>query len=83
MPDMKASVRTDLHALKTEGRNQNTLHVDEMSTIDMVTLMNNENRVVEDAIATQLDEIAKAIDIIAERLDAGGHLIYIGAGTSG
>ena len=83
MPDMKASVRTDLHALKTEGRNQNTLHVDEMSTIDMVTLMNNENRVVDDAIATQLDEIAKAIDIIAERLDAGGHLIYIGAGTSG
>ena len=83
MSDMKASVRTDLHALKTEGRNQNTLHIDEMSTIDMVTLMNNENRVVEDAIATQLDEIAKAIDIIAERLDAGGHLIYIGAGTSG
>lgn len=83
MSDTKASVRTDLHALKTEGRNQNTLHIDEMSTIDMVTLMNNENRVVEDAIATQLDEIAKAIDIIAERLDAGGHLIYIGAGTSG
>ncbi len=83
MADMKASVRTDLASLKTEGRNQNTLHIDELSTIDMVTLMNNENRVVEDAIATQLDEIAKAIDIIAERLDAGGHLIYIGAGTSG
>ncbi len=83
MADMKASVRTDLASLKTEGRNQNTLHIDELSTIDMVTLINNENRVVEDAIATQLDEIAKAIDIIAERLDAGGHLIYIGAGTSG
>ncbi len=83
MADMKASVRTDLASLKTEGRNQNTLHIDELSTIDMVTLMNNENRVVEDAIATQLDEIAKAIDIIAERLDEGGHLIYIGAGTSG
>lgn len=83
MADSKASVRTDLHALKTEGRNQNTLHIDKMATLDMVTLMNNENRVVEDAIATQLPEIAKAIDIIAERLDAGGHLIYIGAGTSG
>lgn len=77
------NIRTDLNSLKTEGRNQNTLHIDEMATLDMVTLMNNENRVVEDAIATQLPEIARAIDIIAERLNAGGHLIYIGAGTSG
>jgi len=83
MAYIENTVRTDLKSLKTEGRNQNTLHIDQMSTIDMVTLMNNENRVVEDAIATQLPEIAKAIDIIAERLDAGGHLIYIGAGTSG
>lgn len=77
------AVRTDLGSLKTEGRNQNTLHIDEMATYDMVELMNNENRVVEDAIATQLTEIAQAIDIIAERLSAGGHLIYVGAGTSG
>lgn len=83
MADNHSPIRTDLCALKTEGRNPNTLHIDEMSTLDMVTLMNNENRVVEDAIATQLPEIARAIDIIAERLDAGGHLIYIGAGTSG
>ena len=77
------ALRPDLGTLKTEGRNQNTLHIDQMSTIDMVTVMNNENRVVEDAIATQLNEIAAAIDIIAEALDKGGHLIYIGAGTSG
>lgn len=83
MTDKKNPVRTDLESLKTEGRNHHTLHIDEMSTIDMVTLMNNENRVVEDAIATQLDQIARAVDIIAEHLDAGGHLIYIGAGTSG
>lgn len=83
MSTQNNAVRTDLQSLKTEGRNQNTLHIDKMSTIDMVTLMNNENRVVEDAIATQISEIAKAIDIIAERLNAGGHLIYIGAGTSG
>lgn len=77
------SLRPDLGTLKTEGRNQNTLHIDEMSTLDMVTVMNNENRVVEDAIATQLPEIAAAVDIIASALDKGGHLIYIGAGTSG
>ena len=77
------TLRPDLGTLKTEGRNQNTLHIDQMSTIDMVTVMNNENRVVEDAIATQLPEIAAAVDLIADALDKGGHLIYIGAGTSG
>ncbi|MGN1446217.1 MAG: N-acetylmuramic acid 6-phosphate etherase [Eubacteriales bacterium] len=75
--------RTDLGKLKTEGRNQNTLHIDEMSTLDMVQVMCQENRVVEDAVASQAEAIAKAIDIIARQLDAGGHLIYIGAGTSG
>ena len=77
------SLRPDLGKLKTEGRNQNTLHIDEMTTLEMVTVMNNENRVVEDAIATQLPEIAAAVDLIAASLNAGGHLIYIGAGTSG
>lgn len=75
--------RTDLGKLKTEGRNQNTLHIDEMSTLDMVQVMCQENRVVEDAVASQAEAIARAIDIIARQLDAGGHLIYIGAGTSG
>ena len=83
MTNQKHTLRTDLASLKTEGRNQNTLHIDQMATYDMVKLMNDENRVVEDAIATQLTQIAQAIDIIAERLNAGGHLIYIGAGTSG
>ncbi|MBQ2378650.1 MAG: N-acetylmuramic acid 6-phosphate etherase [Clostridia bacterium] len=77
------NVRNDLGQLKTESRNQNTLHIDTMSTFEMMTVMNNENRVVEDAIATQLSEISQAVDIIAAALESGGHLIYIGAGTSG
>lgn len=76
-------IRSDLGRLKTEGRNLNTMHIDTMSTLDMMTVMNNENRAVEDAIATQLPQIAQAVDIIATALEAGGHLIYIGAGTSG
>ena len=83
MKHNNTSLRPDLGKLKTEGRNQNTLHIDEMTTLEMVTVMNNENRAVEDAIATQLPEIAAAIDLIAASLNAGGHLIYIGAGTSG
>ena len=83
MKEVCKNVRDDLGKLKTEGRNQNTLYIDTMSTIEMMTVMNNENRVVEDAIATQLSEISQAVDIIAAALESGGHLIYIGAGTSG
>ena len=82
MDHKNTALRPDLGKLKTEGRNQNTLHIDEMTTLEMVTVMNNENRVVEDAIATQLSEIAAAVDLIAASLSVGGHLIYIGAGTS-
>lgn len=77
------SLRPDLGTLKTEGRNPNTLHIDRMSTEEMVTVMNRENRAVEDAVDTQIPEIAAAIDIIAAALEAGGHLVYVGAGTSG
>ena len=70
-------VRTDLAHLRTEARNPRTLHIDTLPTPDMVRLMCEENRVVEDAVAAQADAIAAAIDIIAARLDAGGHLIYV------
>ncbi len=79
----KQPIRTDLAALATEARNPRTLHIDELSTYEMMKLMNDENRAVEDAIATQLAPIARAVDIIADSLNNGGHLIYIGAGTSG
>ena len=78
-----SALRPDLGALKTEERNRNTLHIDRMDTLEMVTVMNRENRAVEDAIDTQLPEIAAAIDTIASALERGGHLIYVGAGTSG
>ena len=68
MAEKFKNIRDDLGKLKTEGRNQNTLHIDTMSTIEMMTVMNNENRVVEDAIATQLSEISQAVDIIATAL---------------
>lgn len=83
MIEPNSTVRTDLAGLRTEARNPRTLHIDKLATPDMVRLMCEENRVVEDAVASQADAIAAAIDIIAERLNAGGHLIYVGAGTSG
>ena len=53
-------VRTDLAHLRTEARNPRTLHIDTLPTPDMVRLMCEENRVVEDAVAAQADAIAAA-----------------------
>lgn len=69
--------------LTTEQRNSNTMHIDTMSTLDMVRTINAEDHKVADAVATQDKMIAQAIDVAAARYHAGGRLIYIGAGTSG
>ena len=76
-------MRDNYDALKTEGRNPRTMNIDKMSTLEAMRLMNDENKVVTDAIETQLAEIAQAVDIIAAAMERGGHLIYVGAGTSG
>ncbi|MBO7175828.1 MAG: N-acetylmuramic acid 6-phosphate etherase [Clostridia bacterium] len=77
------TMRDNYDALKTEGRNPRTMNIDKMSTLEAMRLMNDENKVVTDAIETQLAEIAQAVDLIAAAMERGGHLIYVGAGTSG
>lgn len=67
----------------TEEINQNSLHIDKMSALEIARLINDEDKTVAVAVQTQLEPIAAAIDAIAERLKSGGRLIYIGAGTSG
>ena len=69
--------------LLTEQRNPKSSDLDAMSTIEAVRLMNEEDRSVADAVATQSDQIAKAIDLIVSGLRRGGRLFYVGAGTSG
>ena len=73
----------NLGSLSTEARNQNSEHIDELSTLEMLQIINREDATVAAAVATQLPAIAKAVDGIAERFDRGGRLFYIGAGTSG
>ena len=72
-----------LNQLTTERRNPQTAHIDELDTLAMATLINNEDQTVPLAVASELPQIAAAIDLIADRLRCGGRLIYIGAGTSG
>jgi N-acetylmuramic acid 6-phosphate etherase len=73
----------NLSTLATEARNPRTEHIDQLSTFDMVRIINEEDAKVAAAVAAVLPEIAKAIDAIAERFASGGRLFYIGAGTSG
>ncbi len=67
----------------TEARNPRSAYIDTVSTLEMVQMINREDRKVAEAVGTQLAAVAEAIDRIAERMRAGGRLIYIGAGTSG
>src|SRR3984893_3607444 len=73
----------NLATLLTESRNPATEHIDELPTLDMLRLINNEDAKVAQAVAAVLPDIAKAVDEITRRLNDGGRLFYIGAGTSG
>lgn len=73
----------DLSGLTTETTNPRTAELDAMSTLDLVTAMNDEDRTVADAVRAALPQIAAAVDAIAARMHKGGRLLYCGAGTSG
>ncbi|WP_339226600.1 N-acetylmuramic acid 6-phosphate etherase [Oceanobacillus sp. FSL K6-2867] len=72
-----------LEKLTTEARNQHTMHLDEMATIDILRTMNNEDQQVLTAIKEQLPQIEKATQYAIESFKKNGRLIYVGAGTSG
>ena len=67
----------------TEKPNSNTLHLHKMSALEIVEIMNVEDATVTDSVREVLTEIASAVELIAERLEKGGRLFYVGAGTSG
>lgn len=69
--------------IQTEKRNSATEKIDALNTLDMVKLINSEDKKVAEAVEKVLPEIAEAIDVISEKLRLGGRLIYIGCGTSG
>jgi N-acetylmuramic acid 6-phosphate etherase len=67
----------------TEAHNPATAEIDTLPTLEMLRRINTEDQRVAHAVAVELPHIAQAVDAIAERMRAGGRLIYIGAGTSG
>jgi N-acetylmuramic acid 6-phosphate etherase len=69
--------------LITEARNPVSVAIDSFSTAEMLEVISAADREVAPAVARELTNVAKAVDAIAERLEKGGRLFYIGAGTSG
>jgi N-acetylmuramic acid 6-phosphate etherase len=67
----------------TERRNPRTASIDLASPLEIVDVINAEDRLVPEAVATQRAEIAKAIELAERTFRAGGRLFYVGAGTSG
>ena len=73
MPDPRA----------TERRNPRTASIDLATPLEIVDLINTEDRMVPDAVFTQRDQIAAALSIAEDSFRKGGRLFYVGAGTSG
>ncbi len=67
----------------TEKRNPASANIDRLSTLEIVKLIDREDRTVPQAVGSQQEKIAAAIDVIVEQFRAGGRLVYVGAGTSG
>lgn len=73
----------DLRGLITEQRNPHTFDIDERSTLEIVTLINQEDARVAPAVEAALHAIAALVDAAVSAIANGGRLIYVGAGTSG
>lgn len=69
--------------LKTECRNENSMNIDKMSSLEMMKVMQQENVNAVLAIEPEIESIAIAIDKISARMKNGGRLFYVGCGTSG
>ncbi len=73
----------DLSALATERRNPASADLDLLDTSDILRVINDQDRLVAEAVAREIPRIKAAVDAIVTAIKAGGRLIYIGAGTSG
>src|SRR5699024_12473591 len=73
----------NLGKLTTEQRNNNTMNLDTLSTIDALKLMNEEDQGVALSVRKELVQIEKVVEAVKDSFNQGGRLIYVGAGTSG
>lgn len=78
-----STLLSQLDAMISEGRNPETHGIDLMSTRDVLTLINREDSKVAEAVKAAIPAIANIVDKTVQRIQQGGRLFYLGAGTSG
>jgi len=76
-------VRDELDELETERANPRSVDLDRLPTLEVVRLINQEDATVAQAVREALPAVARAAELVAERLSRGGRVFYVGAGTSG
>ncbi|MFL6542301.1 MAG: N-acetylmuramic acid 6-phosphate etherase, partial [Chthoniobacterales bacterium] len=81
--DFGHDVEASLSSATTEQRNDRSAFLDQLGTRELVDLFVEEERFVQEALRASAEELVTAVDLVAEALRHGGHLFYIGAGTSG
>jgi N-acetylmuramic acid 6-phosphate etherase len=67
----------------TEQRNPRSREMDRLSPLELVRLINQEDRTVAEAVGKEAEAIARGMELVADTLGGGGRLFYVGAGTSG
>jgi len=79
----KQKLYNQLKKLETEQRNPDTMHIDLADPLEIVRLINEQDKLVAEYVSTRNEQIAQAVAYAHEALAQGGRLIYTGAGTSG
>ena len=79
----QSSLFEELVDLTTEKRNPASMDIDSKNTIEIVKIINSEDKKVAFAVEQELGEIARAVEVIVNCFKQGGRLFYVGAGTSG
>ena len=77
------ALMSELEGLVSEGRKPRTMDIDLLPAVEILHRMNDEDRLVPEAVGRVLPQIAAAVDRIVAAFDMGGRLVYVGAGTSG
>lgn len=76
-------MKINLNQLVTESRNPLSEQIDTLSTLEMLTIINNEDQKVPLAVKATLPQLVELVEKVAHAFSQGGRLIYSGAGTSG
>jgi N-acetylmuramic acid 6-phosphate etherase len=80
---LSSEVFEELQELTTEARNPRSMNIDRASPMEILRIINDEDRLVSIAVGREIPNIAKAVEFVVESFRGGGRLIYVGAGTSG